>query len=217
MCVGNVPAPARVRGAMGGLSRIVVTVALVGAVPAYAQTWSQALDLSLGGASGATEISASYSPLLSVFDERLTLGLGARFGVFLLGGNTFGPAGASGSPGPDLTLDGPVSLSMNAFVQARVRVVGPFEVGANIDVIGYGFGPTASGTRRAHGSHFDLIEFGTGDRGQLDSEFFVGWRANHWGVRAGLTHFRTEFTTEDTGDRFTRSFTGGFAAVDVRF
>jgi hypothetical protein len=202
---------------MRGLTwtRVVLTLALAGPASSFAQSWSRGAGLALGGASGATKIDASYSPLLSLFDDRLTLGLGARFGVFLLGDNSFRPVD-SGSSG-DLVLQAPVALSINAFVQARVRVIGGFELGANIDVIGYGFGPTTSGANRASAAHFNLLALGGGDRGQLDSEFFVGWRAEHWGVRAGLTHFRTEFVAEAGGGRFTRSFTGGFAAVEARF
>jgi hypothetical protein len=196
-------------------TRVVLTLTLAGAATASAQSWSQSADLAAGGASGATKIDASYSPLLSLFDDRLTLGLGARFGVFLLGDNSFRPVD-SGSSG-DLALQAPVALSINAFVQARIRVIGGFELGGNIDVIGYGFGPTSSGANGAHAAHFNVLALGSGDRGQLDSEFFVGWRAEHWGVRAGLTHFRTEFVAEAGGGRFTRSFTGGFAAVEARF
>jgi hypothetical protein len=120
------------------------------------------------------------------------------------------------------------AYGLNAFAQARIRIVGELEVGANIDLAGYGFGssvatdyqaPGSSFRRRqsAHVSNLDLLKFGSGDRGQLDSEFFLSYRFGSVGIRAGFTHFSAELLTRrrlDQGrNRFRHPFSGGFASV----
>ncbi len=180
-------------------------------------------ELSAGGAVGATKFAVSWTPLVGLFDDRLRLGLGARLGTYLLRtGLTLG--------GPDGKLSAPdlQAIALNSFVQARVRVVGELELGANIDVFGYAFGssvraayqvPSSPFARHqaAHVSHLDLLEFGSADRGQLDSEFFLGYRFGYFGARAGFTHFSLELMTRrplDGGrDRFRHAFSGGFAAL----
>ncbi len=178
-------------------------------------------DVSGGGAAGAGKLSASWSPLIGLFNDRLRLGLGARLGAyFLRGGLLFGPA-EDRFPVPQLQV-----ISLNSFVQARVRIIRELEVGANIDVFGYGFGSTVVASEsgspfsRDHGarvSHLNLLELGSGDRGQLDSEFFAAYRFGSFGLRAGFTHFSLELTTRtplDSGrDRFRHALNGGFVAV----
>jgi hypothetical protein len=180
-------------------------------------------EFSAGGAAGATKFAVSWTPLLGLFDDRLRLGLGARLSTYLLStGLSFGDPNAK-LVAPDLQ-----AIALNAFVQARVRIVRELELGANIDVFGYGFGSSVWATyqapsssfapnQAAHVSHLDLLQPGSADRGQLDSEFFVGYRFGQIGLRAGFTHFSLELTTKmplDGGkDRFRHAFSGGFAAV----
>ena len=194
--------------------------------------FSQSLDFSFGGASGATKVTASWSPLLTLLDDRLVLGLGGRLeGYFLGDGLSFGNADSS------LVTPGANVFALNAFVQARVRLVAGLQLGANIDVIGYGVGntltgeyssgqPPTTGPVSASISHFNLLELGSGDRGQLDSEFFAAYEFEDWGIRAvgiraGFTHFANEFTTDQPQQggrsRFRHSFSGGFAAIYFRF
>lgn len=189
--------------------------------------FSQSLDFSFGGASGATKVTVSWSPLLTLLDDRLVLGLGGRLeGYFLGDGLSFGNADSS------LVVPGANAFALNAFVQARVRLVAGLQLGANIDVIGYGLGstvtgeyssvqPPTTGPISASVSHFNLLELGSGDRGQLDSELFAAYEFEDWGIRAGFTHFANEFTTEQPQQggrsRFRHSFSGGFAAIYFRF
>ena len=180
-------------------------------------------ELSAGGAVGATKFAVSWTPLVGFFGDRLRLGLGARLSTYLLGtGLSFGD--------PDTKLIAPdlQAIALNAFVQARVRIVRDLELGANIDVFGYGFGSSVRAAyqapnssfaphQAAYVSHLDLLQLGSADRGQLDSEFFIGYRFGQIGVRAGFTHFSLELMTKmplDGGrDRFRHAFSGGFAAV----
>jgi hypothetical protein len=197
-----------------------------GTAAAGEETWAQIADFSAGGASGATKLSASWSPVLGLFDDRVRLGLGARFNAYLVAGG----AEYSGG-GAKLTVsDSGQAFSLNAFAQARVLLFNGLELGANIDIIGYGFGSSAqasyelmgsSGSQPTSVSHLDLLELGSGDRGQLDSEFFIGYRFRNVGIRAGYTHFSLERTTAQPlpsgTDRFRRSFSGGFAAASLWF
>jgi len=180
-------------------------------------------DFTVGDAAGASKFAVSWSPLVGFFGDHLRLGLGARFGTyFLRRGVAFGGQDAK-LVAPDLEAYG-----VNAFAQARIRIVGGLEVGANIDLAGYGFGssvltdyqaPNSSFRRRqsAHVSNLDLLKFGSGDRGQLDSEFFLSYRFGAVGIRAGFTHFSAELLTRrrlDEGrNRFRHPFSGGFASV----
>lgn len=180
-------------------------------------------DLAIGDAAGATKVSASWSPVLGLFREHLHLGLGVRLGtLFLRRGVAFGGQDAK-LVAPDLQAYG-----LNAFAQARIRIAGGLEAGANIDLAGYGFGSSVLGDYQAPGTSFrryqpahvsnlDLVKFGSGDRGQLDSEFFLGYRFGSVGVRAGFTHFSAELLTRrrlDEGrNRFRHPFSGGFLSV----
>jgi len=205
--------------ALLGFGVLVVTAAAEGAPFILHRT----ADLSAGGAAGATKVVVSWSPLVGLFDDRLRLGLGARLGTYILGtGLTFGDPEAK-LIAPDLQ-----AIALNLFLQARVRIVRELELGASIDVFGYGFGSTVWAAyeapsssfapyQAANVSHPDLLKLGSADRGQLDSEFFVGYRFGHIGVRAGFTHFSIELMTKmplDGGrDRFRHAFSGGFAAL----
>ena len=40
--------------------------------------------------------------------------------------------------------------------------------------------------RQASPTRFNLLLFGTHDRGQLDSEFFLAYWFGSWGIRAGV-------------------------------
>jgi len=186
-------------------------------------TLHRTAELSAGGAVGATKFAVSWTPLVGLFDDRLRLGLGARLSTYILGtGLTFG------DPEGELIAPDLQAIAVNLFAQARVRIVQELELGANIDVFGYGFGSTVWAAyqapsssfapyQAAYVSHLDLLKLGSADRGQLDSEFFVGYRFGHIGLRAGFTHFSLELTTKmplDGGrDRFRHAFSGGFAAL----
>ncbi len=215
------------RAQMSRLTCIAMAVLFATVDDAEAQDRPVALhrtaDLSVGDARGAAKFAVSWSPLVGFFGDHLRLGLGARFGTyFLRRGVAFGSQDAK-LVAPDLQAYG-----VNAFAQARIRIVGGLEAGANVDLAGYGFGssvvadyqaPNSSFRRRqsAHISTLDLLKFGSGDRGQLDSEFFLSYRFGSVGVRAGFTHFSAELLTRrrlDEGrNRFRHSFSGGFASV----
>jgi len=176
--------------------------------------------------------SVSYTPTLTLFGQRLHVGLGARFSSYLDEGRVAYPNGdarllAIGANNT-LTVDGPRNHALNLMFGVSVRIYRGLEAGLNIDLLGVGFGPEVTGTysgadpafageQRASPTRFNLLLFGTHDRGQLDSEFFLAYWFGAWGVRAGVSHMSTEYTTARTldagNDRFrtsaTRFFVGG--------
>lgn len=88
----------------------------------------------------------------------------------------------------------------------------------NIDLVGFGFGgprtgwyeatdPTQSGAEQASPSALNLLLGGTRDRGQLNSEFYVSYTLTpDWRLRAGLSHFFSEVTTDNAKDFGNRRF-----------
>jgi len=199
-------------------------------------TSTQAVDLSGGLAPGRATGAVSWSQRYAVWPGRLELGWGARFTSFAgFGRLTF----RTGDPAlirerrlTALAIGDPLVQSLNLQVLAIARVAGPLEVGFNIDVAGLSFGPRRtgdhqsaslafSGRQRARVSALDLLLVGDRDRGQLNSEFFLGWHLDEWWtVRAGLSHVATEYMTVealDDGNRRFRRFTNQlFAGISRR-
>jgi len=178
----------------------------------------------------------SYLPSLTLFGERLRVGLGARFSSYVDEGRVVYPNGdarllAIGANNT-LTVEGPRNHALNLMFGLSVRIYRGLEAGLNIDLLGVGFGPEVTGTyagtdpafagsQRASPTRFNLLLFGTHDRGQLDSEFFLAYWFDAWGVRAGVSHMSTEYTTTralDAGnDRFRTSATRFFIGGGYRF
>jgi hypothetical protein len=186
----------------------------------------QEVSASVAVAPGRATAAASWLLVLDALPGRLHLGAGAR----VMGFGSFEPLEFS-TGDPDLIASGQTTslvvpdarvLSLNLVVQAVVRLVGPLEVGANIDLAGFSLGPERTGDHRTSDPAFagpqparvsspNLLLIGNRDRGQLDSEFFLGWRVTEaLTLRAGLSHVATEYLTldpVDSGNRRFRRFT----------
>lgn len=178
----------------------------------------------------------SYAPSLLLFDRRIGVGLGARFSSYFDGGRVAYPNGdaallAAGARNT-LTVRQPRSHALNLMFGISARMYRGLEAGMNIDLLGVGLGPEVTGTyagsdpslagsQRASPTRFNLLLLGRHDRGQLDSEFFLAYFPGSWGVRAGVSHMSTEYTTSrklDAGnDRFRASATRFFLAGGTRF
>jgi len=196
----------------------------------------QEASASVAVAAGRGTAAASWLLVLEPLSDRLRLGAGAR----LMGFAGFEPISFS-TAAPDQVGRGRTTtlvvpdarvFSLNLEVQAVLRLIGPLEAGANIDLAGWSFGPgrtgdhrsadpALAGPRRAAVSGPGLLLGGNRDRGQLDSEFFLGWRFTQaLTLRAGLSHVATEYRTLDPVDqgnrRFRRFTTQPFAGVAWR-
>jgi hypothetical protein len=178
----------------------------------------------------------SYAPSVSLFDRRLNVGLGPRLSSYFDGAGVAHPNGdadllAAGARNT-LTVSEPRNYAFNLMFGISARIHRGLEVGLNIDLLGVGFGPEVTGTyagadpsfrgpQRASPTRFNLLLLGRHDHGQLDSEFFLAYWFGSWGVRTGLSHMSTEYTTSrklDAGnDRFRASATRLFLAGGHRF
>ncbi len=203
--------------------------------PAADRSFLQQVDLSIATPSGITAAIA-YTPTFSFFDHWLNAGIGGRFSSFFGNGSVVFPNGnatliAAGARDA-LTVVDPRSYALNLMFAISVRIFAGLEAGMNIDLIGIGFGPEVtgqyaglepalSGAQRASPSRLNLFLFGRHDYGQLDSEFFAGYWWGSWGVRAGVSHMSTEYTSsrplDGNNDRFRASATRGFVALGYRF
>jgi hypothetical protein len=188
--------------------------------------FGQEASASVAAASGRGTAAASWLLVLEPLPDRLRLGAGARlmgFGGFeLIAFSTGDPDLIARGQTTSLAVPDARVFSLNLEVQAVLRLVGPLEAGANIDLAGLSFGPgrtgdhrsgdpAFAGPRRARVSSPNLLLIGNRDRGQLDSEFFLGWRVGEaLTLRAGLSHVATEYRTldpVDSGNRRFRRFT----------
>lgn len=192
------------------------------------------IGASLAAPTGAVA-TASYAPTLSLLGDRLRVGVGPRFSAYLDEGHVEYPNGAAAllAAGAHhvLTVRRPRTYALNLMFVASARVIAGLEVGVNIDLVGVGFGPGVTGTysgadpafsgaQSARPSTLNLLLFGPHDHGQLDSELFLAYWFGRFGIRAGVSHMSTEFTTSrplDAGnDRFRASATRFFVATGFR-
>lgn len=216
----------------------------IGSVPVLAAArapdpgarYVQTVDAALGFARERATAALSWNHLYAPWPRRLALGLGARFTSFAgrdrLTFRTGDPDLIRDDMVNALVIEEPFVNSLNLQLLAVARLAGPMEVGFDVDLVGFSFGarrtgdygsadPALASRQRARVSSFDLLLIDIRDRGQLNSELFVGWRLDDaWTVRAGLSHVATEYRTIDPLDhgnrRFRRFTTQLFAGVSRR-
>lgn len=120
-----------------------------------------------------------------------------------------------------LILKSPQVNSINAFVNLRYSFSDKFQVGFNIDLIGFSFGGSTRGTYingaqggmdNAKPSSFNVLLTSDNDLGSLNSELYAKYYLNdRWGLKAGAQFHFTEYTTDskiqqlpEPNDRFRR-------------
>jgi len=209
---------------------LVLVLTFSGTASALENGWTHDLDVAVGFGTGTVTAALTEVSAFGLFDGRIRLGAGPRLvGVFGGDGLTFSTADAdliAAGRIETLAVSGVRSGALNLALSARVRVWAGLEFGANIDVVGVGFGRTrsvSSGGLQTEASPptLNLLALGRKDQGTLDSEFFVAWWfGDRVALRAGASHLVTELVTrvplQDGNDRFRRSSTQVFAAVTVR-
>jgi len=207
-------------------------LALVLAVPARAleDGWTHDVDVSTGFGSGTVTAALGEVSAFGLFGGRLRLGAGPRLlGVFGGDGLAFSTADAdliAAGRTETFPVSGVRTGALNLALSVRVRIVAGLELGANIDLVGVGFGrtrPVSSGGIQTEASPptRNLLALGRKDQGTLDSEFFVAWWFDErLAIRAGASHVETELVTaqplQDGNDRFRRTSTLFFVAVTFR-
>jgi hypothetical protein len=145
---------------------------------------------------------------------RVRAGAGARWTAFLGGEQRLAAPAARVAGSERLTdsLVGPLGWAnaMNLAGHVAVQLTERVAVGANLDLLGVTWGTTQVGTLRianasgpatasrvaANPTLFNRFGGGTGDRGTLASEFWLGWDIRRdVRLRVGLNHFVVEHTT----------------------
>jgi len=183
-----------------------------------------------GGGGNRTALSVGLWGLTAVGPAKI--GLGTRVSSFYVFGKTpYTTADASligAGRVTTLEINRALTFSANLAFTVLYPLSEKWELGMNIDVVGFGFGSgrdglytgqgsSLNGTQQASPSSFNALLGGRTDRGQLDSEFFVVYRFSDFSFRTGWKHFVSEYTTtsslEDGNRRFRRSSDSIFAAI----
>ena len=192
------------------------------------------LDAAVGQGSGVTSLSAMASRAIHIGSSgRVTVGLGARLTVLAVRGARMSAADPQGfAPPPDsLVVDGN-GLTLNIGINAGFKINSRLHAGVNLDVFGFGGGPggvssyhrTPTSTAEPTSSRLaspNLFSGGSGDRGSLNSEFFLARTINdRYTVRGGLSHQLIEFAVsveniESSASRFRRFANLAFIGVRV--
>ena len=140
------------------------------------------------------------------FGGKLLLGYGGRL-TFLSGDLELTPARRTTGP-TRVWIDGAKLAMLNANIHAGVVPVEHLEFGFNLDLAGLTVGASEDASFRsgpgapdvrvgAKPTMGNLFGFGPGDRGSLNSEFYVAWQlAPAWTVRAGVSHFLSAYTID---------------------
>lgn len=179
-----------------------------------AKTLSNNIEVGVGFTSGGTIAGVGYWQDWGVLKNKaLRLGYGVRFTGFL--GSDADHASAPPKFWNDETMrdsllvSSPQMSNIALYIGASYLIADRFEVGFNIDALGYTFGgdkdaihtsTSGDGTETAAkvnpGSVTALL-LGPNDIGMVRSDFFVGYKINeNWKARVGFGPLFTEYRTE---------------------
>lgn len=185
--------------------------------PAAAQSLSDVptvYSASVAIGSGITTFSGAAARSVYVgTSDRFRVGLNVRATAATtneLGLAPIDPRGVVGATSDTLAVSASmatINIGVNAVVDITERLHG----GLNIDVFGFGTGPSTSAAYYAtpgataaavstKPTGLNIFAGGTGDRGSLNSEFFLSWTLNDRStLRGGLSHqvLEYEVTVDD--------------------
>lgn len=187
-----------------------LTSALVSSVAA-AQSLSDVPTTYIGSVaigSGITTLSGAAARSVYVgTSDRFRVGLNIRATAASTNGFNLAPVDPRGAIGPTtdtLSVSGTV-LTLNLGVNARIDITERLYAGLNLDMFGATTGPRENGAYRAtpggtakavstKPTGANIFAGGTGDRGSLNSEFFLAWTLNdRTALRGGLSHQLVEY------------------------
>lgn len=168
------------------------------------------IDIGSGFGGGQTGISAGYLHNWHIGKQKkFFLGVGARF-TTQLGSDVFyesAPASLADEAAniDSLFISSPSVSAFNAVLNLGYRFSDKFQVGFNIDAIGFSFGGeknasfTGNGASRsttAKPTDFNILLIGNNDQGTLNSQFYLQYDFNKkLGVKAAYQYLFTEYTT----------------------
>lgn len=206
---------------------IVFLILITNQLFAQTKTTSQLIDLAAtaGISRGAVALSYAYNWQLGK-KQKWSVGLGTRFTSTFGTKQDFITAPAklsrtstipfitvlSGQQEKNwdtLTVQRPLVNSLNLTANFGYQFNSRWNAGFNIDLIGFAFGRKSPAILTSNGvttteptakpSSFNLLLTGDLDHGNLNSEFFVGYKLNgRWSVRAVYQFIFTEYKTTTT-------------------
>ena len=186
-------------------------------------------DLSFGINSGNFSGALSWSHLHGIGkkQQRLKIGYGVRFTTFVAANKYYTTAPAKfTSTRQDIgtifseTIDANIDTittatawvnSVNAAIYLQYSITKKFELGVNIDVVGFSFGPRKkfnvissvydrdqAPVQQASPTSFNLLLTSDNDIGSLNSEFYLRYRvSDKVSVRAGYAFLFSEYRTRN--------------------
>lgn len=216
-----------------------------------------AFDLSVAGADGRFSTALSWSHLHGIGKkkQKLQIGYGLRFTTFVAANKyyTTAPAeytstqqgiGTIFSETIDENIDTittatALTFSLNLATYIQYTLTSKIDIGCNIDVIGFSFGPSKSfnvissvydaaqqPVQRASPTSFNLLLTSDNDIGSLNSEFFVRYNFNSKiSIRAGYAFIFSEYRTDNqlsfdeariVNDRYRYKAAMGFVGVTLK-
>lgn len=208
---------------------------LQGAFIAFAQDlpkgyqYNNNFDLAFAIGGSQFTVSPSWAHLHGIGKkEKFKIGYGVRFNAVFGSNQIFVTAPAkltSGKTGPTVLFTDnilanfdTVSLvksqvnSLNAFINLQYSFTRKFDLGFNIDALGFSFGGKQGGTFTYNGVNTaisakpttaNVLLTSDNDLGSLNSEFYARyWFNEKWAIKAGLTFIFSEYTTNTKVQQF---------------
>lgn len=167
-------------------------------------------DVTVGFGSKQTSLAAGYFTDWSLGKKkRLFIGTGIRVNAVMSNRQSFlsAPSKLANSVANTDTLTGSNTqlYAVNAVLNLGYHLSSKIDIGFNIDLLGFSFGPSKSAQFVQNGTAvnttakptaFNVLLVGTNDRGTLNSEFYIKYKASEkLGLKLALQHYFTELTT----------------------
>ena len=214
-------------------------------------------DLAVAGASERFSTSLSWSHLHGIGKkkQKLQIGYGLRFTTFVAGNKYYTTAPAEYTSDVQglgtifsetieenidtITTATALTFSLNVALYIQYTLTPKIDVGCNIDVIGFSFGPSKTfnvissvydagqaPVQRASPTAFNLLLTSDNDIGSLNSEFYARYKFNSkFSVRVGYAFLFSEYQTDNSlsfdegrivNDRYRYKASMGFVGVTFK-
>lgn len=200
------------------MPRFLPLLSVLALAPASVAAQGFAWDASFGAGGGSGRAAMGMQWSLPV--GPLTLGAGTRLSYYFARERAYRNRDEVSTTLPTRLLIDPSIVGLNVRALGELTLAGPLAAGANIDLAGVALGPRrTSGSASLEVAHGSLLLLGTRDRGSLNSEFFLAFRAGRGVVlRAGVSHYVTGYRAEAGGARarYSRFDTVPFLSVGGR-
>ena len=168
-------------------------------------------QVSIGADADTQTVAVAWNPYWRCCGvEWVRIGTGLRFSAFRGQGITLETAEhdfINRDQTSVLTEVDPQILAYNGFISLDIVPSEWLVVGFNLDLLGGSLGPTQTGqyaengferTASLHPTALNVLLGDTRDIGTLNSEFFLATPINeHWGSRAGFSHFFAEMQSSN--------------------